>query len=483
MNSNRQIPFWLMTISIFIGLIVPILIQDGMFMDGVLYTCVAKNLANGIGTFWFPKFSELGFAGNTTFHEHPPLVFGIQAIFFKMLGNSMYVERFYSLLTACITAYLITRLWKLLTKDEQKLQKLSWLPLLFWIIIPVCFWSYQNNVQENTMGVFTLLAVYHSLKVLYSSQKIFLNLLFSGVFIFLASFSKGIPGLFPIAVIGLHGLVSRNLSFSKIVLYTTILILTPVAIYLLLSIHPEASESLSIYLNKRLLGRIKSAPTVGNRLYIVQRLFMELLPVLAITLVMLTIYRLRSIKNKLEKPYTHKIILLVLIGCSGSIPLMLTLVQKVFYFAHSLPFFAIGFALIIAPGLLNLVNRINPKKTSSKIFSVIAVAILASTVVFSLLQKGKTSRNDDLLNEVYLIGKIIPKHTTITIDKSMWNEWDLQCYLVRHFNISVDPSDNHHHFYLLDKTLDNLPTDKYEKVALTTKRYDLYKVTKKNETW
>jgi 4-amino-4-deoxy-L-arabinose transferase-like glycosyltransferase len=92
----------------FLGLILPVLIQDGFFMDGLLYTCVAKNQGNGIGSFWFPiSDATWNVAGKTTFHEHPPLVFGIQSIFFEVLGNSMYVERFYSFLTACITALLI----------------------------------------------------------------------------------------------------------------------------------------------------------------------------------------------------------------------------------------------------------------------------------------------------------------------------------------------------------------------------------------
>ena len=292
MNNNRHFPFWLLTISIFIGLIVPILIQDGMFMDGLLYTCVSKNLANNIGTFWNPIFSASWIkAGVTSFHEHPPLVFGIQAIFFKIFGNSIYVERFYSFLTACVTAYLISLTWKLVTKNNHELKKLSWLPILLWIIIPVCFWSYQNNVQENTMGIFTLLSVYFSLKGLYSNRNIYINLILSGTFVFLASFSKGIPGLFPIAVVGLYWLIKRNISFYKMCLYTLILILIPVIIYSLLLTNNDAYESLSFYVTERLLNRIESTPTVDNRFYIVYRLFMELLIVLAITFIMLIVYK------------------------------------------------------------------------------------------------------------------------------------------------------------------------------------------------
>ena len=475
MNSNKHVPFWLITISVFVGLIVTILIQDGMFMDGVLYTCVAKNLSQGIGTFWFPKFSELGFAGNTSFHEHPPLVFGIQAVFFKFFGDSIYVERLYSFLTACITVFLITRLWRLLTNDKKNLQGLSWLPVFFWIIIPLSFWSFQNNILENTMGIFTLLAVYFSFKGLYNPQRTFLYILISGIFIFLASFSKGVPGLFPIAVIGIYWLISQNIPFSKMLLYTAILVLTPVIIYSLLLINNEAFESLSIYMDKRLLGRIESAHTVDNRFYIVHRLFMELLPILVVTLIMLTVYKFNSIKQKFTRSYRDKIMVIILIGCCGSLPLMLTLVQKGFYLSHSLPFFAIGFALIIAPGLAALIDRINTDRQSFKIFKIISVIVFLATMTFSFSQKGNFSRNEDLLYDVYLIGKTLPHHSTINIDKSMWNEWGLQCYLIRHFNISVDPSENYHDYYLIRKTLGLSPGNNYEKIPLTTRVYNLYR--------
>ena len=49
--KNRYFPFFIVTLALFIGLILPVLIQDGMFMDGQLYTNVAKNQGNGIGAF------------------------------------------------------------------------------------------------------------------------------------------------------------------------------------------------------------------------------------------------------------------------------------------------------------------------------------------------------------------------------------------------------------------------------------------------
>ena len=56
--STKHLPFWLITLSMFVALILPTLLQDGMFMDGLFYASVSKNLADGIGTFWFPHFSQ-----------------------------------------------------------------------------------------------------------------------------------------------------------------------------------------------------------------------------------------------------------------------------------------------------------------------------------------------------------------------------------------------------------------------------------------
>ncbi len=481
--DKKHLPFWLITISVFIALILPTLIKDGMFMDGQLYACVSKNLADGLGTFWFPYFSETwGKCGFRFFLEHPPLVFGIQSVFFKVLGDSIYVERFYSFFTACITAYLILLTWKLILKDDSELRKLSWLPILFWIIIPVCFWSYQNNVQENTMGIFTLASVYFTLKGLTANRNTFIYIIFSGISIFLATFSKGIPGLFPIVVIGLYWLINKNTSakerhpnFSKMTIYTLILIFVPVLIYSLILLNNDAFESLSFYINNRAFHRIQTDPTVDSRFYIVLRLFLELLPILIISLLLLIIYRLKSINLNYNKIYKKNIILFLFIGGSGSLPLMLTLVQKGFYFAHSLPFYAIGFALIVAPGLKEIINRIDIEKKSFKIFKIISVILIVTTIIFSGLQTGKTGRHHDMLHDIYLIGDIVPKDSLIKIDKSMWNEWSLQLYLIRHFNISVDPSKNQHNYYLIEKNIDTTMINGYKKIKIQTNIYNLYK--------
>ena len=119
--------------------------------------------------------------------------------------------------------------------------------MLFWIIIPVCFWSYQNDMQENTMGIFTLASVYFSLKAIHVKINTYLNLILSGVSIFLASMCKGVPGLFPLGVVGLYWLLNRDFSFAKMLFYTLLIVAIPVIIYGCLMLNKDAHDSLLFY--------------------------------------------------------------------------------------------------------------------------------------------------------------------------------------------------------------------------------------------
>src|SRR5690349_1858077 len=108
--KNRYLPFWILTAAALIGLTLPVLIQDGMFADAVLYSCVSRNLSEGWGTFWFPQYSALNVGGLHSFHEHPPLVFGIQSLFFKLFGGSIYTERIYTYVTFLLAIILIIKI-------------------------------------------------------------------------------------------------------------------------------------------------------------------------------------------------------------------------------------------------------------------------------------------------------------------------------------------------------------------------------------
>ncbi len=124
MKLQSQTYFFILIISLFIGIVSVELFSDGMFMDGLLYAGISRNMAEGMGSFWKPFLSQTLYP---EFYEHPPLALGLQAVFLKLVGDSIYVERFYSLATHFIMGYLMILIWKKVTHETRY----SWVPLLF----------------------------------------------------------------------------------------------------------------------------------------------------------------------------------------------------------------------------------------------------------------------------------------------------------------------------------------------------------------
>jgi 4-amino-4-deoxy-L-arabinose transferase-like glycosyltransferase len=153
MFKQLHTTFLLVTILLFILLFCFGIFSDGMFFDGILYANVARNYAHGLGSFW--KLNH-GNSNGFLFYEQPPLTFFIQGQFFKLFGDSIYVERFYDFLFAIIHLVLIRILWAEVTSQRNKLY---WVPMILWMSIPLCSWTFRNNLEEVTMGVFDLAAI------------------------------------------------------------------------------------------------------------------------------------------------------------------------------------------------------------------------------------------------------------------------------------------------------------------------------------
>jgi 4-amino-4-deoxy-L-arabinose transferase-like glycosyltransferase len=477
--KTKILPFVLITVALFLGLIVQFLLQDGMFMDATLYTCVSKNLANGTGTFWFPISDATWIIhGKTSFHEHPPLVFGIQSLFFKLLGNSLYTERVYTFLMAVLTAWLIFLIWKEFVGGATDKLQYAWLPILFWILTPLTQWTFQNNMMENTMGIFALTAILVSFKGLRSKKFAWVYMVFSGLLVFMASFSKGVPGLFPIGAIGLFWLVYRKPSFGAATVYTLIALVVPVLIYYLLMLNPDANEALRFYIKYRLLDRIDTAQTVSNRFHTLIGLISHLLPVIAISAILLIVFRLKKFQAWFA--FKKEALFILLVGLSATMPLMLTKVQKDFYFSHAIPFFALAFALVLVPGIDLLIKRINTESAGFKGFKVFSGLLLATAIGLTIWNIGGQSRDADQLHDVHLFGKTIPNPSIIAVEPDLIEDWGVRLYLVRHYNISSDIDNGRQNYLLKMKRSDTTGTNLYQKLDLDTRLFDLY--VKKTQT-
>ncbi len=347
------------------------------------------------------------------------------------------------------------------------------MPVIIWITIPVVFWSYSNNMHENTMGIFTLCAAILIFKALESHRNRITIWLLAGVFIFLATLSKGLPGFFPIAIPFLYWLIIKRTDFKKIAYRTAILLIVSFFIYGILICFPASRESLSLYFFKRALSRINDLPTVNSRFYIVYSLVSELLP----QLVILTIILFAGFRKKIkidDANFFRPAVFFIAVGLAGTLPLMLTLVQKGFYYIPALPFFAIGFSILMTPAISYFVEMMNVKSGAFKLFLSVSAVLLILVLFISFDKIGKFSRDKETLHDVYIINKIVPKFSVISIPTALWNDWSLQCYLMRYSNISVDISGKKYKFYLKEKSMENATLPGYNRVDLATDKFELY---------
>lgn len=468
---QKQFSFWVLTAALMIFLVVPVLIMDGMFMDGMLYACVAKNLSEGSGTFW--QLHNSPFTHNQ-FDQQPPLGIGIQALFFLLLGDGMYTERIHAFFTLCSGAMLIRAIWRQVFHEDQSMKAVAWFPVILWIIIPVCFWAYSNNMLEGTMVIFDLLAVLFLLKF-FEKESIGL-LIISGMFIFLASLTKGFQGLFPLAAIVIYGLTVKRSSPGKMILYSAILFMIPATIYGLILLNEHARFGLTAYLNNRVLHSITSVSNVDHRFSLLLRLAQELILPAALATVLFMIFRKR---NPLSSSHKQYFLFFLLIGVSASFPLIVTLEQRGFYLVTSLPFYALALAMLPASGLARAISEIPENARGLRLFRWFAILLLAASIIFSAMQIGKYSRDEEMLHDVYVIGNAIPPRTQLGSSKELWQNWSLQEYFIRHYYDCISAEMTTAYDYILIDSPEKIPTDlQAEKLHLPTKKYHLYKVIK-----
>ena len=475
MFSDKYSPFYIITFSIIIILIAPFLLQDGMFMDGEQYACVAQNLANGKGSFWLPIVNDTWMMkGSPYFLEHPPLFYNFESLVFRVFGNSMYSERLFCLMMAFANAFVIHLIWKLINTKNEPVKHLSWLPILLWIIIPICFWVFQHNMIEMVLSVFTLLSVFFALKALLKTEQLYIYLVLSGLLIFAAFLTKGLPGLFPLATIPFIYLIIKNITLKQMLLYTLVIIAIPIISYfLIISLSPDAKQSLKFYIDERLLNRVYTTGTTNYRLYILVELINELLLPSLLTLVIITFARKKTNPVTIQKNDKQYALLFLCLGLCGSLPLMATMVQKNFYFAASLPFFALALAFYSYNYVVQLINLLSIQWL--KKIKIIAYTFLIISIIFSLLQIGKTRRDFDKLNDIKYLGGYLKNENIVSVDNDAYFDWSFQFYVFRKYAINLDPRNRHRNYIITKTDTSQRLLKDYYKIDLPLTQFKLYK--------
>jgi hypothetical protein len=327
-------------------------------------------------------------------------------------------------------------------------------------------------MMENTMSIFDISAVFFIYRSLNSEKYRPGLLLIAGFFIFLATFSKGVPGFFPLAIPLLHKIVLKKATLWKVIIQTLLMILVPAIFYLILFSFPESGESLKFYVTERLFQRVNEEPTVANRFHILHRLLKELLPLMIITVLIISITKLKKIKMPVINNASVSL-LFFLTGLAAAGPLVLTRVQRGFYLVPSFPYFAICFSVLIAPHVFLFRQKFISDHKTFKIFRYSVTIFLMLVIMFSTLQKGKTSRDRDMLNDVHAIGNKIPRNSSISVSQDLSDEYVLGCYFIRYYDISLHV-DEQKDYLLVRKQIEQPDSLNFTRIDIDTKRYNIY---------
>jgi len=438
--SGHRAAWWLVLAFGFVVLF-PTLFLRGMSVDGVTFATISRNLAVGEGDFWHPVYTA---TLHHAFHEHPPLAFFLESLLFRMLGDGSWVERLYSLLTVLPTAAILVLIWKRLLQATPPLASYSWLPIGLWVLMPGWAWIYRNNFLENTLGVFTALAVYAALRALDTSRwSTGWTLLAAGALV-AAFLSKGPVGLFPAVTPLLAWMAMRRANLRKALIVETTLLAFLAGAFAMMISQAESRTFLVTYLQQQVVnslqGRREVIDSQLSQLYLLREIPYHLLFPVAVAGGLLFMARKRVASgsvNNLRGPA----LFCWLTAFSASVPIMISPKQSAYYSAASWPFYTMAIALWCLPAIVALVSSAHVWPRAAKAVNAlhwVSVGAIVLCVALSPLWYGRTLRDRELMADVHRLAEHVGPHSRLSVAPELWNQWSLHAYLYRFHYISLE---------------------------------------------
>lgn len=439
---------YLILLALFLILFAIPLVQDGMFIDGVCYAALSNNLANGIGSLWSLKLSDTMFS---QFNEHPPLMFGIQSLFFRLFGSGYGTERVYCAVVALCTMFLMARIWRNVFQNTT-IQDWWPLPLFFWILNEESFMRYTSNMLECTMTLFDLGAValllkaYPLQKTAFAPNHRLLYVLGAGLLVVAAFLTKGPAGLFPLAFWGVYAWSSKIPSWSTVLTQTALLTVVVLAGIGAFFLYEPARIALTTYFDQQVMAAIQGKRMENiapHRLYMVQRFF-EIHAHFIILLGLAWFFIMRRKGRSVGPAYWVAVLFFMGIGAMAVLPVMVSLKQAPHYIIPSLPWFALAFGTFLASILVPLKAVATPRWLLP-----LAVVFVLGGAYLTYTKVGATRKD---LAEVKPFFSFLPPRSTIGFFAK--NEALVRNNYFQRYNFNALDGKNTFYKYLIyDKTL------------------------------
>jgi len=418
----------LLAAAVLFAVIAPRIAQRGMFLDGMTYAVVARNMAIGVGTAWSPTFSATAYS---TFHEQPPVGLWLESLAFRAFGDHMWVERAFSLLILVVHGILITRIWRRLLPARYDA-----LPLFFWVLPSTVTWGAINNMLENVQALFTTLSVACLIVGVQGTKSSAIGWgALAGTASVIAVLVKGPVGLFPLAVPPLLLLVDRHTGALKRVASLSAAMWTSTAVSLVSLVVAEAARHAILeFARTHLVPTLQGRHDVSRRSADIARHL-----TLGIGARMVGLAALIWIATR---RYLHiegvgaTAALFLTIGLLASLPILVSPVLAGHYFLPAVPFFALSMAALTMP----VVAAIPRPGSQFKYLAPVALAVLLVVMpIVVVTARGPLEPRDvRLIQSLDAVSSSMPIGETVGTCKESAEDWGLKGYLQRFFRVSVD---------------------------------------------
>ena len=424
----------------------PRIMTEGMFLDGLIYASISRNLAEGVGEMWKPAYGGPGQENDVPgpfFAGHPPLFFWLEGAFFKILGDHFWVERLFSAVVLLLSVLLLAQSWMALWRrygQEAAGRQSVWLPLLLWYLMPKVIWAYPTNLLDNLLALWVLLAFRIGLTaVRHCARKPVFWLLgaLMGATVLAGVLTKGPVGLLPLCFPLAFAAGGMGVSIRKGLALTGAVTGTAAALLALAWLHPDVASFFAAYADAQLIASVTGAggETLSKqalgRWQVLAYLGVELLaPAVVVALGWALVY-IR--KNKAFTGPVGMGKMLFFIGLAGVLPLMISAKIRGFYLLPVLPFWAMWLAAL-TPRYVPQVGR----PTAYGLFSQAAfAAACVGILAWCAVTFGEPGRDHSKLQLVETLEGQVPAGGKIAVCGPAYKDLAFHAYCQRYLGIHL----------------------------------------------
>jgi len=429
MTRKQAAPFFCIILASFVVIFGNQLFTKGLFVDSVFYGCLAQNLHEGFGNWWDLSVTQ---HYQDVFVGHPPLGVWMLSGLMDWLGTPFWIERFFALLCLFFLLFGMAKVWQLVYPKSSILS--TWWLWFLWGTILVNIWSFQQNLLDNVMVVFIIGTVYWSIKSIRDQHIV--SSIIAGLFLFLATFSKGPVGLFPLITIGAYWLAFRNVRLREAIFLNLVVLLTVLCSYLLLLYNSsDAQHYFEAYFREQLVRSFSdNSLAIRGRFYILKLMLLE--PVVLWILFLGIFYQYKRQKQTVPKPIGQWSIFFLLLFLAGTLPMLVSPKQMRFYIVPALPFVALSIGVFTYPWIEKQVQTWIQKGKRARLLYFLSTLLLVVGVYLSYYNYGRYSRDEALIKDIESVCTVIPPKAKILLKEAVTNH-AARCYFMRMHHVGV----------------------------------------------